>query len=237
MGAMSATLTAAEFLRRLKAKASAAERKKYARYFPDSYNDFIGVRMGEVFTLAKEFIEMPVAEIARLLESEIHEARAGAMSIMGKSAASKKVPARRLKELYELYLRRHDRINSWDLVDLAAYHVVGRYLEDKPRKPLYKLAKSKKWYERRTAIVATARFIRNGDVEDTYAIAELLLSDKADLVHKGAGWMLRYAGDVDRPRLLAWLDAHAAAMPRVMLRTTIEKLEKKQRERYLAMGR
>jgi 3-methyladenine DNA glycosylase AlkD len=142
-----------------------------------------------------------------------------------------------LKELYELYIRRHDRINSWDLVDLAAYHVVGRYLENKPRKVLYNLAKSKKWYERRTAIVATAHFIRNGEVEDTFKIAELLLKDEHDLVHKGAGWMLRYAGDLDRARLLAFLDEHAAKMPRVMLRYAIEKLDKKQRERYLAMWR
>jgi 3-methyladenine DNA glycosylase AlkD len=180
---------------------------------------------------------MPVAEIEKLLESPIHEARAGAMSIMGKSAASKKAAESRLKELYDLYLRRHDRINTWDLVDLAAYHVVGRYLEDKPRKALYQLAKSKKWYERRTAIVATAHFIRKAEVEDTFKIAELLLGDNEDLVHKGAGWMLRYAGDMDRARLLAFLDRHAAKMPRVMLRYTIEKLDKKQREKYLAMGR
>lgn len=233
---MPAKLTASEFLRRLKAKASAAERKKYKRYFPES-DEFIGVRMGTVFALAKEFIDMPVAELETLLESEIHEARAGAMSIMGKSAASKKSPAGRLGELYNLYMRRHDRINSWDLVDLGAHHVVGRFLEDKSRKPLYKLAKSKKWYERRTAIVATARFIRNSDVDDTYAISELLLDDAHDLVHKGAGWMLRYAGDTDRPRLLTWLDKYAAKMPRVMLRYTVEKLDKKQREHFLAMGK
>jgi 3-methyladenine DNA glycosylase AlkD len=234
---MTTNLTAAEFLKRLKAKASATERKKYERYFPDSYKEFIGVRMSTVFALAKEFIEMPVGEIEKLMESPIHEARAGAMSIMGKSAASKKATAERLNELYDLYIRRHDRINTWDLVDLAAYHVVGRFLEDKPRKPLYKLAKSKKWYERRTAIVATAHFIRKGEVEDTFAIAEVLLGDDEDLVHKGAGWMLRYAGEADRKRLLAFLDKHAARMPRVMLRYAIEKLDKKQRERYLAMGR
>lgn len=180
---------------------------------------------------------MPVDEIEKLMASPIHEARAGAMSIMGKSAASKKAPAGRLKELYDLYLRRHDRVNTWDLVDLAAYHVVGRYLEDNPRKPLYKLARSKKWYERRTAIVSTAHFIRNGEVDDTFKIGELLLKDEHDLVHKGAGWMLRAAGDVDRPPLLKFLDKHAARMPRTMLRYAIEKLDKQQRERYLGMGK
>lgn len=240
---MPSKLTAAEFIKRLKSHASAAERKKYVRYFPED-KDFICVRMGQVFALAKEFIDMPVGEIEKLMESEIHEARAGAMSIMGKSAASKKRPEDGLKELYDLYLRRHDRVNRWDLVDLAAYHVIGRYLEDKPRAVLYKLAKSKKWYERRTAIVATAHFIRLGEVEDTFKISELLLKDKEDpssssdflgtsLVHKGAGWMLRAAGDVNRPRLLKFLDQHAATMPRVMLRYAIEKLDKRQRGKYL----
>lgn len=234
---MPAKLTAAEFLKRLKAHQSNTELKKYERYFPDAYQEFIGVRMGTVFGLAKEFIEMPVGEIEKLMESPIHEARAGAMSIMGKSAASKKASAGRLKELYDLYLRRHDRVNGWDLVDLAAYHVVGRYLEEKPRAVLVKLAKSKKWYERRTAIVATAHFIRRGDVEDTFKIAALLLKDDHDLVHKATGWMLRAAGDADRPRLLAFMQQHAAGMPRAMLRAAIEKLPKVQRERYLGMGK
>ncbi len=234
---MPAKLTAAEFLKRLKAHQSDVELKKYERYFPDSHTEFIGVRMGTVFALAKEYIEMPAAEIEKLMESPIHEARAGAMSVMGKSAASKNVQPERLKELYDLYLRRHDRVNSWDLVDLAAYHVVGRYLEDKPRAVLYKLAKSKKWYERRTAIVATAHFIRRGEVDDTFKIAALLLDDKEDLIHKSAGWMLRAAGDVERPRLLAFLEQHAARMPRAMLRAAIEKLPKGQRKRYLGMGK
>lgn len=234
-------LTAKTFLDRLKSHASEVERKKYQRYFkftdekPLKDDEFIGVRMGQVFELAKEFIVMSLPEIEKLMENQIHEARAGAMSIMGKRAASKKTTEAELKGLYDLYLRRHDRVNDWDLVDLASYHVVGRYLADKPRKVLYKLARSKNKWERRTAIVSTAHFIRQKDVEDAFKIAELLVDDKEETVQKGAGWMLRFAGDVDRKRLLQFLDEYAATMPRIMLRNSIEKLNPKVRSRYLAM--
>ena len=233
-------LTARAFFDRLIALRSDAELKKHQRYFrfdidDQSENDyFIGVRMGDVFRLGKEFKDMPVGEIERLLESPIHEVRAGAMSIMGQYAKSKNCTEGRLKDLYDLYIRRHDRINNWDLVDLAAYYVVGPYLADKPRKILYKLARSKNMWERRSAIVATAHFImKMKQVDDTFAIAEILVNDKEDLVNKGTGWMLRTAGDVDRQRLIEFLDSYADGMPRVTLRYAIEKLDKKERERYL----
>jgi len=235
-------LTAAEFTKRLKAMQSDDELRKIQRYFKPETNGqskddhFIGIRMGSLFALAKEYVDMPVTEIEKLMESPIHEVRAGAMSIMGQCAKGKKVSEERLKELYELYLRRHDRINNWDLVDLAAYYVVGKYLEDKPRKILYKLARSKDMWERRTAILATAHFIlKMKVVDDTFAIAEMLLSDEEDLVHKATGWMLRTAGDKDRKQLLEFLDKHAATMPRVLLRYSIEKLDKNQRDHYLKL--
>jgi len=131
-----------------------------------------------------------------------------------------------------------DAILLWQRHDylLAAYYVVGRYLADKPRKILYKLAKSKNLWERRTAILATAHFIMKlKQVDDTFAIADILVNDKEDLVNKGTGWMLRTAGGVDRERLLAFLDEHAATMPRVLLRYSIEKLGKKEREHYLEL--
>ena len=100
---------------------------------------------------------------------------------------------------------------------------------------LYKLAKSKDRWERRTAIVSTAYFIRQHDLDDTFKISEMLLKDDEDLVHKATGWMLRFAGDKDRARLLSFLDKHAATMPRTALRYAIEKLDKKQREHYLSL--
>ncbi|HEV8592314.1 MAG TPA: DNA alkylation repair protein [Pyrinomonadaceae bacterium] len=236
---MAARLTAEAFVKKLKSFQSDEELKKIQRYFkePPTKDDyFIGVRMGNVFELGKEFKDMPVAEIEKLMESSIHEVRAGAMSIMGQCTKGKTCSEERLKELYDLYIRRHDRINNWDLVDLAAYYVVGRYFADKPRDILYKLAKSKDTWERRTSIVATAHFImKQKQVDDTFKIAEVLVNDKEDLVHKGTGWMLRAAGDVDRDRLLKFLDKHAATMPRVLLRYSIEKLDKRQRDHYLGM--
>ncbi|SDU57776.1 DNA alkylation repair protein [Jiangella alkaliphila] len=231
-----ADIDAVEFERRLREHQSDDELRKIQRYFADGTSGvFLGVRMGTVFALAKEFIDLPPAELERLLESDVHELRAGALSVMDKQARRKRTPPDRRRELYELYLRRHDRIDNWDLVDLAAPYVVGGYLADKPRDVLYELARSQDRWERRTAITATAYFIRQGEVGDTLAIAELLLDDPEDLVHKATGGWLRAAGDKDRDRLLAFLGRHAPAMPRVMLRYAVEHLEPEQREYYRAL--
>src|SRR5262245_65359072 len=142
----------------------------------------MGVPMGRVFALARVFVDMAPGEIEKLLESPIHEVRAGALSIMNQQARSKKTSESRRKELFDLYIRRPDRINNWDLVDVCAPYVVGGYLFDKPRDILYKLARSKNVWERRTAIVSTYYFIRQGEVADTFKIAEMLLNDDHDLI-------------------------------------------------------
>ena len=180
---------------------------------------------------------MPPAEIERLMESDIHEARAGAMRLMADQYRLKATTDERRKELYDLYLRRHDRINNWDLVDLAAWFVVGPYLNDKPRDVLYALAKSANMWERRTAILATFPFISKGEFKDTFAISEMLMGDREDLIHKAAGTMLRSVSDKDRTTFLGFLDRHAATMPRQMLRYAIEKLPPAQRKQYLEMGK
>jgi 3-methyladenine DNA glycosylase AlkD len=141
----------------------------------------------------------------------------------------------RKRELFELYLRRHDRIDTWDLVDRSAIWVVGEYLVDKRRDVLDRLAASDRPMERRTAILATFAFIRRGELDDTYRIAEALIDDPEDTIHKAVGWMLREAGKRDTARQATFLEAHAARMPRVMLRYAIEKLDKPTRARYLAM--
>ncbi|TND07231.1 MAG: putative DNA alkylation repair enzyme [Bacteroidetes bacterium] len=235
------TLTAKHFIEQLKRFQSDAELQKIQRYFKTGEGQygagdtFMGVKMGQLFSLAKEYGEMPVGEIEKLLESKIHEVRAGGVSIMDKASRNKKTTESRRKEFFDLYMKRHDRINNWDLVDLGCLHMTGSYLFDKPRQILYKLAKSKNTWERRTAILSTCYFIRQGEVDDTFKIAEILVNDKEDLVHKATGWMLRFAGDKDRKRLLHFLDTHAATMPRTLLRYAIEKLDKKQREHYMKL--
>lgn len=238
---VSKIVTARQFMERLKKLQSDDELKKIQRYFKSGEGEygagdkFIGVKMGQLFELAKESGEMPIREIEKLMESAIHEARAGAVSIMDKASRSKKITESRRKEFYELYMRRHDRINNWDLVDLGCLHMTGSYLFDKPRNILYTLARSKNTWERRTAILSTCYFIRQNDLDDTFKIAEILVKDKEDLVHKATGWMLRFAGDKDRKRLLSFLDQYAATMPRTLLRYAVEKLETKWRDHYMAM--
>ena len=230
---MPVKLTADDFLKRLKALRSSSVAKSHDHLASDSDDVIWGVRMGQVFALAKEFMEMPLAEAEKLLENPIHEARVGAVSIMDFQARAKKTTEARRKELFDLYIKRHDRINTWDLVDRSAPYVVGGYLFDKPRKILYKLARSKTMPERRTAIVSTGYFIRMGDVGDTFKIAEMLIEDEHDLIHKATGWMLRAAGGVDRQKLVAFLDTYAGRMPRITLRYGTEHFDKKQRDAYL----
>jgi 3-methyladenine DNA glycosylase AlkD len=154
---------------------------------------------------------------------------------MDKQARRKKTPESRRKELFDLYLRRMDRINNWDLVDICAPFVIGGYLFDKPRDVLYRLARSKNMWERRTAIVSTAYFIRQGEVDDTFKIAEMLLGDDQDLIHKATGGWVREAGKSAPERLLSFLDRYAATMPRTALRYAIEHLDKEQRSHYLGL--
>ena len=230
--------TAASFTEGMLALANDEQATQLARYFktgPGEYGEgdtFVGVRMGEVFALAKRNLGMPIADLEMLLESPIHEIRAGALTIMNEEAKRAKTDPERRKQLFDLYLRRHDRINNWDLVDVACRYVIGVYLFDKPRDILYSLAVSPNLWERRTAIVSTWYFIRAGQTDDALALAKILLGDKQDLIHKATGWMLRYTGDIDKPALLAFLDAHATVMPRTMLRYAIEKLPPEQRAHY-----
>jgi 3-methyladenine DNA glycosylase AlkD len=192
------------------------------------------VGMGQIFALAKACMNMPLAEIETLLDNPEHAARVGAVSIMDFQARSRATSNEHRQALFDLYIRRHDRIDTWDLVDRSAIWVVGEYIRDKPRDVLDELARSDRPMERRTAILSTFACIRRGDVDDAYRIAELLLDDEEDLVHKAVGWMLREAGKRDEPRLLAFLDRHAASMPRVMLRYSIERLDPALRAIYLA---
>ena len=232
--------SAQAFIAELRLLASDAELEKIQRYFKSDAGDygagdvFLGVRMGEVFALASRYAGMPLDQLEELLESPLHEARAGAVKIMAKQSASKAASKQRQKELFELFLRRIDRINNWDLVDLGAWDVVGRYLADKPRDILDDLARSDDLWERRTAILATLHFLRRGEVEDTLRLAALLLNDDQDLIHKAAGGVLREVGKRDREQLLQFLDAHAAAMPRTMLRYAMEHLDADQRAYYRA---
>src|SRR6478735_7805569 len=228
-----ATLRAKQFLDALiTLQTSQMDNSKFFRD-DDTTNKFIGVRMADIFTVAKHFIHMPLKEIEKLLDSDYYEARMGAVSIMDFKARDKKTTEDTKKALYAMYIKRHNRINNWDLVDRSAPYVVGGYLFDKDRKPLYKLAKSKNVWERRTAIVSTYFFIRQKDINDTFKIAEMLLKDKHELIHKAVGSWIREAGKKDKLVLIEFLDQYAATMPRTMLRYAVEKLDKNEKDFYM----
>lgn len=224
------------FIKTLKSLQSDKEYKKISRYFhaDGEENKIIGVRMKNIFDLAKENTEMPLDEVENLLESPFYEARMGAVSIMDFKARQKDITEPDHKKLFDLYLNRHDRINTWDFVDRAAPRVIGKYLYNfnKSRDILYEMSKSDNPWERRTAIYSTAWFLKNGELDDTYLIAEILLQDDHEFVQKGVGTWLRHAGKQDEQRLLNFLEKHAAEMPRTMLNVAIEKLDKVQKKYF-----
>jgi 3-methyladenine DNA glycosylase AlkD len=227
-------LTAEDFFRTLKSNQSAAEVKKNSRFYTDEGGDkCLGVRMKTIFDTAKKFMHMPVREIEKLFDNPYYEVRMGAVSIMDFQARDKKITEVHRETLYKLYLKHHDRINNWDLVDRSAPFVVGGYLFDKSRTPLYKLAKSKNVWERRTSIVSTWYFIRKNDVNDTFKIANMLVGDDHEMIHKAVGSWVREAGKRDRQMLVDFLDKFAATMPRITLRYATEKLDKKTKEFYM----
>jgi 3-methyladenine DNA glycosylase AlkD len=233
---MASELSAERFIHHLENLRSPKQAAKHQRTIKLEEGElFWGVRMGQIFDLAKEFTSMPIDEIENLLEQPVHEIKVGAVSIMDFQARSKKTSEDQKKALFDLYIRRHDRINNWDLVDRSAPYVVGGYLHDKPRDILYQLARSDNVWERRTAIVSTYFFIRQGDVDDTFRIAEILVNDEHDLIHKAVGGWVRAAGQKDKEKLLQFLNQYAAVMPRTLLRYAIEHLEPSQRTLYLNM--
>jgi 3-methyladenine DNA glycosylase AlkD len=192
-------------------------------------------RMGDIFALAKGNRAMEPAEILRLLRDPVLEPRIGAVSIMDFQARDPKTTAGRHRELYDLYIANHDHIDNWGLVDRAAPYVVGGYLADKPRDPLYALARSERPMERRTAIVATYFFIRQHDLDDTFRIGGILAHDPDELVQKAVGGWVREAGKQDPDRLRRYLDTYAATMPRTALRYAVEHLDAAERSHYLGM--
>jgi 3-methyladenine DNA glycosylase AlkD len=187
----------------------------------------------EIFSLAKAYQQMPVFEAVNLLKDKDDNHRLGAVSILDWKARNKKTSKEERKEIYRAYIENHTWIDNWGLVDRAAPYVVGGYLHDKNKKPLYELAKSKNPMERRTAIVSTYYFIRKNEVDDTFKIAEILVNDKDEYVQKAVGSWIREAGKKDVEKLKDFLNKYATEMPRITLRYAIEKFDKETREYYL----
>lgn len=194
---------------------------------------FLGIRVPEVRKIAKKFNKLSLPETEKLLHSKYHEARLCALVILVNLC--KKAEQDLHTSVYELYLANTSYINNWDLVDISAQHIVGSYLLERDRKVLHQLAESEDLWERRIAIMSTLFFIRHNDFDTTIEIAEQLLEDDHDLIHKAVGWMLREVGKREIKREQAFLDKHIRSMPRTMLRYAIEKFPETKRKEYLEM--
>ncbi len=193
---------------------------------------FLGIKVPVLRSVAKRYNELALDEVQELLDSKIHEHRMMALFIL--MSQYQKADDDKKKRIYDFYLKNTRNINNWDLVDLSAPNIVGNYLLDKDRSILYKLAKSKLLWDRRIAILATFAFIRNKESKDVLAIAELLLNDKEDLMHKATGWMLRELGKrVSQEKEEEFLRKHCKTMPRTMLRYAIERFSDEKREFYM----
>jgi 3-methyladenine DNA glycosylase AlkD len=229
--------SAAILRRRLHAHADPAAVPVLRRFFktgPGEYGEgdvFIGVKVHAVRAVAREGRGAALDDILALLRSRVHEERLLALILLVDLFRGGDRDVRR--RVYIAYLAHTEYVNNWDLVDVSAPPILGGWLEDRSRRPLVRLARSRVVWERRMAILATFHFIKRGEVHETLRIAEILLKDEQDLIHKAVGWMLREVGkrDIDAER--RFLDRHARSMPRTMLRYAIERFAPAERKRYL----
>ena len=196
-----------------------------------------GIPKREIFSLSKEFQYMQVMEVVKLLCDENQDHRLAAVSILDWKARNKKTTTEEKSKIYRAYIENHKYIDDWGMVDRAAPYVVGGYLYDKDRTPLYELAKSTNPMERRTSIVSTYYFIRKNEIDDTFKIAELLANDTEHFVQTAVGSWIREAGKRDEDRLKAFLNKYAPTLPRVTLRFAIEKFTPQLRKHYLNMSK
>jgi 3-methyladenine DNA glycosylase AlkD len=192
---------------------------------------FVGVKVPTLRQLLREYQDISLKETGKLLQSPLHEARLLAVLFLVRDYGRGDETGR--QRIYDLYLKSSRYVNNWDLVDASAAPIVGAHLQDRPRDPLCRLAASADLWERRIAIIATHHFIKQRDFADAFKVAELLLSDKEDLIHKATGWTLREVGKRDAAAEEAFLADHYRRMPRTMLRYAIERFTEERRRRYL----
>lgn len=231
-------LTHRDLERALKRAGNPAKAAFLARFFktgPGEYaegDQFLGLTVPQTRAIIRGYRDLPEGKLAALLRSPFHECRLAALLLLSRRA--ERGDGAEQEKILGVYLKHTRFVNNWDLVDSSASQIVGCYLLHRDRSVLRRLAQSASLWENRIAIVATFAFIRRGDVHTTFDIAGLLMAHPHDLIHKAVGWMLREAGKQNRAALEAFLDRHAGAMPRTMLRYAIERFEPAARVRYLS---
>jgi len=215
-----------------------SERAKASKWFFKTqkgqygYGDlFFGVSVPKQRDVAKKYKDLPLPEISLLLKNKTHECRLAALFIL--VGQYKKSDESLRKKIAMFYLKHSKFINNWDLVDSSAPYILGPYLLNRDRAVLYTLACSKNLWEKRIAVISTFAFIKQGQLSDTFKIAEILLKDPHDLIHKAVGWALREAGKKTLTEEEKFLEKYASIMPRTMLRYAIEKFSPQKRSYYL----
>jgi 3-methyladenine DNA glycosylase AlkD len=232
------TPTRTGLVRELAALGSPARAAGAASFFKSGAGEygegdkFLGIAVPPLRKAALRYRTLSLPDLALLLASDIHEHRLAALEILVGQYEGAAEPER--KDIVQFYLAHTRGINNWDLVDASAPYILGKHLKTRSRRVLLRLAKSKSMWERRIAIIATLMLIRYGEIADTFLVAEKLLADPHDLIHKAVGWALREAGKVSQADLLAFLEQHYASLPRTTLRYAIERFPQQQRKRMLA---
>ena len=230
-------MTARIMSTRLRTHASRGKAKILQGFFktgPGEYGEgdiFLGVVMPDIRKVVREFQDAPISEVMTLLLSTIHEERMLALMLLVRRFETGDDVLK--KKIYGLYLKNTKYINNWDLVDATAPNIVGAHLLGRSRRPLYALAKSRELWKRRIAVLSTFAFIRQKDFADALAIAEILVKDEHDLIHKAVGWMLREIGKRSLRAEEAYLRRYCTVMPRTMLRYAIERFPEEKRKKYL----
>jgi 3-methyladenine DNA glycosylase AlkD len=234
-------MSASQVLQEIKSLANKGRAFHLQRFFqtaPGQYGEgdiFLGLVVPQVRSIAKEFKNLPLKEVEILTRSKYHEARLCGLIILTLQYKSLKLRKDK-KKIFDSYMKAMyaGHVNNWDLVDVTA-PIIGEYLidSDDPYILLNKLSKSKSLWQRRVSMVFTFAFIRAGDIEPTFVMAEKLLDDKHDLIHKAVGWALREAGKLNVLELREFLSMHSHEMPRTMLRYSIERLPERERKKWL----
>jgi len=188
---------------------------------------FLGIKVPDQRIVAKKNLEASFDELQELLNNKIHECRLTALLVLVEKFKKED------EKVFKFYVKNLKNINNWDLVDLSCPKIIGKYLFDKDRDLLYKLAMSDNLWKKRIAIVSTYYFIKENDFKDTLKISKMLLGDKHDLIHKAVGWMLREMGKRDEKILIEFLEKEYYNIPRTALRYAIERLEESKRKYFL----
>jgi len=222
-------------VRQLGDKAIAKHSQRFFKTGRGDYGEgdkFLGIRVPVLRKQAQLYKDVPFEVVSELLYSEYHEERLLSLLILVLQYA--KGNAKQQQAIYRFYVKHAKFVNNWDLVDTSAEHIVGAYLFNRSRKPLYRLARSKLLWERRIAIMSTYHYIKKNEFEETLNLAEILHQDPEDLIQKAVGWMLREVGKRQLDMEEKFLKQHYHKMPRTMLRYAIEKFPQKKRKAYLS---